>query len=134
MSAGGEIETLYRFLCPRGDCAEGSAPGELLQDTDGSFYGTTGAGGAALLGTAFKLSAGLSAFVEARPDYGAPGAPVEIRGTNLSGATSVSFNGVAAAFRLVSELSNHHCGTHGRDQRNYPGRHSYRRTFQQRAL
>jgi uncharacterized repeat protein (TIGR03803 family) len=102
MSAGGKIETLYRFLCGEYACPEGSAPEELLQDTNGSFYGTTGAGGAAGLGTAFELSAGLSAFVEARPSYSAPGATVEILGTGLNGATSVSFNGVAAAFKVVS--------------------------------
>lgn len=62
MSPGGKLETLYRFFCSKYGCLEGNAPGELLHDTDGNFYGTTGAGGASGLGTAFKLSVDPSAL------------------------------------------------------------------------
>jgi uncharacterized protein (TIGR03437 family) len=40
--------------------------------------------------------------VETRPTSGAVGSTVTILGTNLTGATSVTFNGVAAVFSVVS--------------------------------
>jgi uncharacterized protein (TIGR03437 family) len=39
--------------------------------------------------------------VKTQPDWGRAGRFVEILGTNLSGATSVSFNGTPAVFRVV---------------------------------
>ena len=45
---------------------------------------------------------GLSPFVEARPGSGKVGAAVKILGTDLTGATSVSFNDTAAKFAVVS--------------------------------
>jgi uncharacterized repeat protein (TIGR03803 family) len=74
----------------------------LIQATDGNFYGTTDNGGANLLGTVFSLSVGLGPFVETRPTSGKVGGKVEILGNNLTGATSVTFNGVAAVFKVVS--------------------------------
>ena len=40
--------------------------------------------------------------METRPASGKVGAAVEILGTDLTGATSVSFNGTAATFTVVS--------------------------------
>jgi len=40
--------------------------------------------------------------VEAQPASGQVGATVKILGTNLTGATSVSFNGTPAVFQVVS--------------------------------
>jgi uncharacterized repeat protein (TIGR03803 family) len=74
----------------------------LLQATDGNFYGATASGGTNGDGTIFKLSMGLSPFVKTLPTSGKVGAKVEILGTDLTGATSVSFNGQAAAFTVVS--------------------------------
>jgi hypothetical protein len=45
---------------------------------------------------------GLGPFVETKPTAGKVGAAVNILGTNLTGATSVSFNGTAATFTVVS--------------------------------
>jgi hypothetical protein len=50
----------------------------------------------------FSLSVGLGPFVETEPASGAVGAAVNILGTNLTGATSVTFNGIAAKFTVVS--------------------------------
>jgi uncharacterized protein (TIGR03437 family) len=44
----------------------------------------------------------LGPFVETLPTFGKVGAAVKILGTNLTGATSVSFNGTAAVFEVVS--------------------------------
>jgi uncharacterized protein (TIGR03437 family) len=46
---------------------------------------------------------GLGAFVETQPGSGKVGTPVRILGNNLTGATSVTFNGTAASFKVVSK-------------------------------
>jgi hypothetical protein len=74
-----------------------------MQDTNGTFYGTTATAGTGGYGTVFSLSTGLGAFVKTSPSSGAVGASVIILGNNLTGATSVSFNGTAAAFSVVSD-------------------------------
>jgi hypothetical protein len=74
----------------------------LLQATDGNFYGTTKAAGSNLWGTVFSVSVGLGPFVATRPALGKVGTLVAILGTDLTGATSVSFNGTAAVFTVVS--------------------------------
>jgi uncharacterized repeat protein (TIGR03803 family) len=83
----------------------------MVQGTDGSLYGTTEAGGAnfnvhcgdSRCGTVFKLSVGLAPFVETLPAVGKTQSIVHILGTNLTGASSVTFNGVAAGFTAVSQ-------------------------------
>ena len=53
----GTFAVLHTF-CSLTGCADGSRPmAGLVLDTDGSFYGTTGAGGASNDGTLFRLSA-----------------------------------------------------------------------------
>jgi uncharacterized repeat protein (TIGR03803 family) len=100
----GALTTLYSF-CPEGyPCIDGMDPqAGLLQGTDGTFYGTTGSGGADGSGTVFSLAVGLGRFVETRPTSGKAGTSVIILGTNLTGTTGVSFNGTAAAFTVVSK-------------------------------
>ncbi len=98
----GALTTIYNF-CSVMSCADGEVPeAGLVQDTNGDFYGTTSYGGVNGIGTIFKFSIGLSPFVETQTTFGVPGAAVKILGTNLTGATAVSFNGVAAAFDVVS--------------------------------
>jgi uncharacterized repeat protein (TIGR03803 family) len=101
ITPGGTFTTLHRFQLTDGD-----GPNELVQGTDGNFYGTTIAGGPNgfnSYGTVFRLSVGLAPFVETRPTSGKVGANVIVLGTNLRGATSVSFNGTAATFQVVSD-------------------------------
>ena len=116
--AGGAFGT----ACPFGDCgtvfkltpqgvlttlhsfagSDGSMPyAGLTQGTNGIFYGSTnmgadlGCGGGTGCGTEFSLAMGLSPFVETRLTI--------ILGNNLTGATSVVFNGTAALFKVVSK-------------------------------
>jgi uncharacterized repeat protein (TIGR03803 family) len=58
ITTGGTLTTLYNF-CAISGCADGSGPSpfsELIQATDGNFYGTTGAGGSSNDGTIFKMT------------------------------------------------------------------------------
>jgi uncharacterized repeat protein (TIGR03803 family) len=98
MTASGSLITLHSF-----DGIDGQYPeAALLQATDGSFYGTTYFGGANGDGAIFSLSVGLGPFAETSPASGKVGQTVRILGTNLTGATSVAFNGTAAVFKVVS--------------------------------
>src|ERR1017187_9383834 len=102
ITPGGTLTTLYSF-CSQTNCRDGGQPNAgLVQDTNGDLYGTTDYGGGAASGTVFRLSVGLGPFVKPRPPYGKVGAAIKILGTNLTGATSVSFNGTAAVFTVVS--------------------------------
>jgi uncharacterized repeat protein (TIGR03803 family) len=107
ITPSGMLTTLYSF-CPQSGCADGSGPeAGLVQGTDGNFYGTASGGGncgepVLDCGTVFSLSTGLGPFVETLPSSGKVGNAVTILGTNLTGATSVTFKGTAAVFTVVS--------------------------------
>jgi uncharacterized repeat protein (TIGR03803 family) len=83
--------------------ADGGTPyAPLIQDTNGNFYGTTEGEGSNNAGTVYELSVGLGPFVETQPTSGTVGSSVKILGTNLTGATGVTFNGTAATFKVLS--------------------------------
>jgi uncharacterized repeat protein (TIGR03803 family) len=99
ISPSGTLTTLHSF-----NGTDGSSPNSaLVQDTNGDFYGTTYEGGAYGYGTVFSLSTGLAPFVKTQPAYGKAGKVIKILGTDLTGATSVTFNGVPAAFKVISK-------------------------------
>lgn len=104
ITPAGVLTTLYNFCSQGGtSCTDGSIPfAGLVQDTNGKLYGTTSQGGAFGPGTVFSLSVGLAPFVKTQPTSGKLGAAVKILGTNLTGATGVTFNGAAATFTVVS--------------------------------
>jgi uncharacterized repeat protein (TIGR03803 family) len=102
ITRAGTLTSLYSF-CSQTNCTDGQNPvASLVQDTNGVFYGTTELGGADAFGTVFSLSVGLGPFAETRPTSGKVGKVVKILGTNLTGSTSVTFNGTAATFTVVS--------------------------------
>lgn len=102
ITSSGALISLYSF-CAKASCTDGTAPlAALMQATDGNFYGTSYGGGANGDGTIFSFSTGLGPFVKTLPTSGKVGAQVSILGTNLTGATSVTFNGAPAAFTVVS--------------------------------
>jgi uncharacterized repeat protein (TIGR03803 family) len=94
----GSYNILHTFTGPDGDFIFAGP----MQATDGNLYGTTQLGGAKNDGTVFKQSVGLAAFVKTVPTAAKVGAAVKILGNNLTGSTSVSFNGTSAAFKIVS--------------------------------
>ena len=102
ITPGGVTKELYVF-------SSGSLSGydpwsPLFQATDGNLYGTTNYGGGREgYGTVFKLSNGLSPLVKTVPVRGTVGTSVIILGNGLIGSTSVSFNGVEAAFTVESD-------------------------------
>src|SRR5215469_2137500 len=99
VTSAGALSVLYCFNSQ----TIGAYPfGGLVQATDGTFYGTTTGGGTTSLGTVFSLFVGLGPFVKTVPTVGNVGTSVTILGTNLTNATSVSFNGTAATFSVVS--------------------------------
>jgi uncharacterized repeat protein (TIGR03803 family) len=105
MTPAGVFTPLYTFVCCKTGKSGGYGPnGPLLQGTDGNFYGTTSFGprrdGD---GTIFKLSTGLGPLVETVPVGGKVGNSVVILGNNLTGSSSVKFNGVEAAFTVESD-------------------------------
>jgi len=103
ITTAGKLTTIYNF-CGQANCADGSNPfGGLVQATNGTFYGTTFSGGTVDAGTVFSLSVEeMKPFVKILPTWGTAGATAMILGDNLTGATKVTFNGVPAAFTVVS--------------------------------
>jgi len=96
ITSAGVLTTLHAFGTSSDD---GSDPvAGLTQATNGIFYGTTSSDGNSGYGTVFSISVGLASFVETRPTSGRVGARVDVLGTDLVGATAVSFNGTPATF------------------------------------
>jgi uncharacterized repeat protein (TIGR03803 family) len=107
ITPNGRLTTLYSF-CSQSGCPDGSGPSAgLVQATNGDFYGTTTPvypwqPCAPNCGTVFRLSVGLGPFVRTLPTERRVGKDVKILGTDLTAATSVTFNGVPATFTVVS--------------------------------
>jgi uncharacterized repeat protein (TIGR03803 family) len=108
ITSAGTLTTLHTF-CSKGypACPDGSFPyAGLLQATNGKFYGSTSAGGDSNCGfgygcgSIFGVSLGLAPFVETVPAAGKVGSKVAILGTNLTGATGVTFNAKSAQFSV----------------------------------
>jgi uncharacterized repeat protein (TIGR03803 family) len=109
ITPSGVLTTEHSFDGTDGIVSEDFQPGPwLIQDTSGTFYGVTPEGGAnyqscaTCNGTVFSLSMGLGPYVETLPTSGKVASAVKILGNNLTGATKVTFNGVAATFTVAS--------------------------------
>ena len=99
ISTGGAYQLLYSF-----NGAAGKAPlGSLMQHTNGTLYGTAEEGGTNKLGTVYQVNLGLAPFITFVQRTGSAGQTVQILGQKLTGATSVTFNGVpATSFTVAS--------------------------------
>ncbi|HXJ91523.1 MAG TPA: choice-of-anchor tandem repeat GloVer-containing protein [Terriglobia bacterium] len=98
ITPAGTLTVVHTF-----DNTDGSSPEAApAQSTNGSFYGTTFSAGANGDGTVFRFTEGLGPFVETLPTSGKVGWNIQILGPNLTGTTSVTFNGTAATFKVLS--------------------------------
>ncbi|MGD0179947.1 MAG: choice-of-anchor tandem repeat GloVer-containing protein [Terriglobales bacterium] len=99
----GTFSVLHEF-----DFTAGAMPyPTLVQHTKGILYGDTYRGGTGSgcfdnCGTFYGLNAGLKPFVSLVSTLGKVGKTIEILGQGLMGTSGVSFNGVPATFKVVS--------------------------------
>lgn len=100
ITPAGAFTPYHSLAAPAGLGA--AVQGGLLQAPDGSFYGTTPADGTNNKGTVFNFSLGFGPFVQTIPTSAGVGTVIQILGNNLSGSTTVSFNGTAANFTVLS--------------------------------
>jgi uncharacterized repeat protein (TIGR03803 family) len=100
ITTAGTYDLLYSF-----SNSIGARPrAALLQHTNGLFYGTASGGGKREEGSVFSLDMGLGPFVTFVTTTGGTGQTAQILGQGLTGATGVTFNGVAAtSFEVVSD-------------------------------
>jgi uncharacterized repeat protein (TIGR03803 family) len=103
ITTGGTFTKLHDFA---GGERDGAQPeGGLMQKTEGNLYGETTLGGSsnksASLGIIFRFETGLSPFVKLLPAVGPAQSVVQIYGPNLTGATSVTVNGVPSTDFIV---------------------------------
>lgn len=95
----GKYTVLYNF-----DYTTGAYPEvTLVQHTNGLVYGDTSQGGTAHVGVFFSLGMGLPPFAKLVTWWGKVGSTVEILGQGFKGATSVSFNGTPATFKVTND-------------------------------
>jgi uncharacterized repeat protein (TIGR03803 family) len=94
--AGGTLKTLHSF-----SKSEGENPCGLMQATDGNLYGVAASGGTGGNGTIYRLSMGFTPFVRLNPMAAPAGETIDILGNDLTGTTSVTFNGMPASFTYV---------------------------------
>ena len=89
----GHFSVVHNFT-PADGCGPTAIP--LLQGTDGNLYGATTT-------TIYRVSVGLPPYLKPVLINGTVGSPLTILGNGLTDATSVTFNGVAATFTVVSD-------------------------------
>jgi uncharacterized repeat protein (TIGR03803 family) len=105
MTPSGTVTTIFATCEGSAGCTGGNDPlAALLQATSGTFYGSMyGEADAGEYGTIYSLSMGLGPFVESNPNFAKVGSNIHILGNALTGATSVTFNGVPATFKVISD-------------------------------
>jgi uncharacterized repeat protein (TIGR03803 family) len=133
ITPAGAFTSVYDF-CSQTYCLDGAnSRTPLFQATNGTIYGTTGQGGTQTNGVFFSLSS-LSPFVETIPSLGKVATKVTILGNGLTGATSVTFNGVSAAFTVVSDTEITTTVPYRRDHGGGASVHSNSHARQQRGV
>ena len=99
ITPSGAYTVLYNF-----DNTTGAQPeAALIQHTNGILYGDTLFGGTSSRGVFFSLDLGLPPFAELVAWWGKVGTNAEILGQGFKGATSVTFNGTPATFKIVND-------------------------------
>jgi uncharacterized repeat protein (TIGR03803 family) len=96
MTLSGTTTTLFTF----GE-DEGRPSGPLAQATDGTLWGVADGAGTGP-GAVYRYNADLDGLVVPVPAFGKVGSGVALMGPEFTGATSVTFNGVAASYTVKS--------------------------------
>ena len=104
ITSTGSVTILHAFAGGSSDGADPEAA--LIQGTDGNFYGTTAAGGAANLGTVFRMTPGgsvtiLHAFAGGNDGASPVAALLQATDGNFYGTTTAGGCGVAPVERCV---------------------------------
>ncbi len=92
--------TLYNFTYGSGSTVPYTG---IVQAPNGNFYGGVEYYGINSNGAEYSFNYNLGPLVQTVPLRGAAGTSVNILGNGLSGSSSVTFNGVAAAFTVESD-------------------------------
>jgi uncharacterized repeat protein (TIGR03803 family) len=98
-----DLTTLYTFGFEADPFGSGINGINLMQDTNGTFYGTITPYNDNNSPQVFSLSTGLGPFITTVPQMRGTGSKVLILGQGLTGTTSVTFNGVVAEFTVDSD-------------------------------
>jgi uncharacterized repeat protein (TIGR03803 family) len=98
ITTSGEYTLLYSFP------SYAPAVSPLVQHTNGKFYGVSVYGGAYNFGMIYTLDVNLAPFISLVQPQGIAGQSEQILGQGFTGATSVTFNGVASArFKVLND-------------------------------
>jgi uncharacterized repeat protein (TIGR03803 family) len=97
VSRDGSIDNIVSWT------VEVQAQAAMVQHTNGVLYGLTYEGGNYGMGMVYSLRLGLGPFISFVLPTGKVGQTAQILGQGLTGTTSVTFNGVAATFSVVSD-------------------------------
>ena len=97
------VETVIHNFCTVTGCVDGFYPQTpLVQHTNGTFYGST-SGNSLGGGVFYSFNTGLPAFANLLNWKNKVGKSIGFLGQGLTGTTKVSFNGVSATFKVVSD-------------------------------
>lgn len=99
LTTGGAYSVLYNFDGPHTNGAYATP----MQHTNGELFGLTKRGGPLGNGGVYSLNDGITPFVSLVVTLGPVGKSVGVLGQGFSGASSVTFNGTPASFRVVSD-------------------------------
>jgi len=103
ISSTGTYSSLATFVDVEPYCLGTPPWGGLLQSTNGNFYGVQfGSQGCSTAAEFYEFNIGLGPFVTTIPSYGKVGAKIIIQGSDLTGSTSVTFNGISAGYTVDS--------------------------------
>ena len=102
VTPGGSLTFVHSF-CSVAGCPDGIVPETpLVQHTNGKFYGTA-SGNSLCCSVFYSFDMGLSPFTRSPFQSGKVGASVGFLGQGFTTASSVSFNGIPATFKVVSD-------------------------------
>jgi uncharacterized repeat protein (TIGR03803 family) len=103
ISSSDAYTNLATFVGNNTTCLGNPPYGGLMQSTNGTFYGVQfGSTPCQTAAEFYEYDIGLGPFVTTIPSYGKVGAKIIIQGSDLTGATKVTFNGTSATFTVDS--------------------------------